>query len=92
MSDDNRFKTPHEKLLEKAEEVRKRKEMEVVECEKCGTEVLKDSLEEAIDTAEDHIEKRHDGERVATVNGIVPPSDETAEKVKETIEEITEDG
>lgn len=78
------------KMKKEAEKRRERAEKEVVACEECGTEVLYDDIEEAVETAERHDEKRHDGERTATVNGIPVPSDDLAEAAQEAVEKLRE--
>jgi len=80
---------PLEKLKRDAEEARKRQEKEVVSCPECDTEVLKDDLKAAIAIAEGHDESRHDGERTAEVNGMLPPSDELVEAAEQAINEVT---
>lgn len=82
------FKTPAEKLLEAAAENAKRREKEVVECPECGTEILKDTVEEAIETAEDHDESRHGGERTTLVNGMLVPSDDVVSAAEDAMETI----
>jgi len=61
---------------------------EQVHCPECGTSVTKDTVESALKVAEHHDAKRHDEERTALVNGILPPSDEVAEAAKEAVETI----
>jgi hypothetical protein len=77
-------KHPLERLKEQAEEAKKRREKEIVSCPECGTEILKDDMQEAIETAESHDEQRHDGERTTLVNGILPP--EFTEEEKQMIQ------
>jgi len=88
----DRFTTPLKRLKQAAEERRKRSEKEIVACPECGTEVLKDDIEDAIETAETHDESRHDGEPTTTVNGIVPPqfSEEEKEQIQDAVETIRE--
>jgi len=76
------------KMKKAAEKHRERQENEVVECPECETEVLYEDIEEAIEAAETHDEKRHDGERTTTVNGLLPPSDEVAGAAREVVEQI----
>lgn len=76
------------KLQREAERRNERAEKEVVSCEACGTEVLKDDLEDALEAAETHDRKRHGGRRTAEVNGIAPPRDETAEAAENLVEEL----
>ena len=59
-----------------------------VSCPVCGTTTTTDSMEDAVETAERHDEMQHGGERTATVNGILPPSDKVAEAAKEALEYI----
>lgn len=88
MSDTSSSDTEHpvhplerlKKSLEKAEE---RAEKERVHCPECDTTVWKESVEEAIEAAENHDEKRHDGDRTTKVNGMLPPSDEFVEAVED---------
>jgi len=79
-----------EKLKQEAEEQKKRREKEVVHCPECDTEVLKDSIEAAVEAAETHDESRHDGEPTTKVNGIVPPefSEEEKEQVQEAVRSL----
>lgn len=79
---------PFEELKKKGEEIRKRRESEVVSCPECGTEVLKDTIEEAVATAEEHDEKRHDGEHVSRVNGVPVPGDEVVEAAQNVVEKL----
>lgn len=76
------------KMKQEAKRREERAESEVVACPECGTEVLKDDLEDALDTAETHDDKRHDGERTAMVNGMLPPSDDLAEAAQKTVEKL----
>lgn len=78
---------PLEKLKQEAEKKRERREKEVVHCPECGTELLKDSIEEAVETAEKHDKSRHDGERTTKVNGLVLPSDEVIESIEHVTQE-----
>lgn len=81
---------PLERLKQRAEEQRRRREKEVVQCDECGTEVLKNSIEEAVEVAENHNESRHDGESVATVNGIRLPdfSEEEKQQIRDGVEKL----
>ena len=65
---------------------------EEISCPLCGTITTTDSIEDAVETAKNHDEMQHDGERTATVNGIIPPSGEVAETAKETLEIIQSAG
>lgn len=84
---------PLEKLKQQAEEAQKRREKEVVACPECGTELLKDSIEEAVDTADKHDEKRHDGEPTTKVNGIVPPqfTEDQKEEIQDAVRSLQAD-
>jgi len=83
-------KHPLEQLKEQAEEAKKRREKEVVSCPECGTELLKDDIEGAIETAESHDEQRHGGEPTTQVNGIVPPefSEDEKQQIREAVESL----
>ncbi|MFW6435904.1 MAG: hypothetical protein ACOCY1_05930 [Halovenus sp.] len=85
--------TPLQKLKKVAEEKEDRREKEVVACPECGTEVLKDDIEVAIQVAENHDEQRHDGKRTATVNGIVPPrfSDDEKQQIQDAVQSLAEE-
>ncbi len=82
---------PLEKLAEEAEKQRKRAEKERVHCPECGTELLKDSIEEAVETAEKHDDSRHDGERTTKVNGMLPPGDDVVEAAQELFGGVASD-
>jgi len=87
------YLTPfHKKVMEAAEEAKERREKEVVACDECGTELLKDSIEEALDTAESHDEQRHGGEPTTTVNGMVPPqfSEEEKEQIQKAVQKLAD--
>lgn len=83
-------------LTQQAEKARKKREKwegkEVLACPACGTKTPKEDMESAIEAAERHDEKRHDGERTATVNGIVPPelSEEQKQTIQDTMDAIQE--
>jgi hypothetical protein len=76
---------PLEQLKKQAEEARQKREKERVHCPECGTTVWKNSMEEAVATADTHDEKQHDGEATAKINGILPP--QFTEDEKEQIQE-----
>lgn len=78
---------PLRRLKKQAEEQNKRRDKEVVHCPECGTEVFKDSLEAAVETAEAHDESRHGGEPTTKINGIVTPkfSDEQKEQIRDAV-------
>ena len=63
-----------------------------VSCPVCGTTTTTDSIEDAVEKAENHDKMQHDGERTATVNGIIPPSGEVAEAAKGALEIIQSTG
>jgi hypothetical protein len=71
---------PLDRLKQQARGVKKRQEKEVVRCSEAGTEVLKDSIEEVIETAKTHDDQQHGGEPTAEVNGIIPPQFSEKEK------------
>jgi len=79
-----------QRLKEEAEEAEKRREKEVVHCPECGTELLKASVEDAIETADSHDENRHGGEPTTRVNGIVPPqfSEEEKEEIQDAVRSL----
>lgn len=79
---------PLDRLKQKAEEINERRKKERVYCPECGTEVLKESIEDAVETAETHDEKRHDGERTTKVNGLLLPSRKTVEAAQEFVEKL----
>lgn len=87
------FKHPLERLKEQAEEARKRQEKERVHCPECDTTLWKDSMEEAVETAEKHDESRHGGEATTEVNGIVLPSftEEEQSMIQEAVEEFKDE-
>jgi hypothetical protein len=82
------------RLKKQAEEQRERREKEVVHCPECGTEVVKDSIEAAIETAETHDESRHDGEPTTKVNGIVPPefSEDEKKQIQDAVRSLDAGG
>lgn len=47
-------------------------------CPEYGTSVTADTVRSALDVAEHHDAKRHQGERTAMINGMLSPSDEVA--------------
>lgn len=77
-----------EKLKKEAKQAQKRREKEKVHCPDCGTTLWKDTLSEAVSTAETHDEKRHGGDTVTKINGITPPS--FSENEKENLREAVE--
>lgn len=79
---------PLEKLKQEAEKKQERREKEVVHCPECGTELLKDDIEDAVETAEKHDESRHDGERTTTVNGMLLPSDDVVEAAEDALSKL----
>jgi len=82
---------PLEKLKQKAEKKRERANKEKVHCPECDTTLWKETMEEAVETAENHDESRHEGERTTKVNGFLLPSDElvnAAEDALETIQDL----
>lgn len=80
------------RIKEKAKKLEERREKVVVACDDCGTEVLKEEMEDALEVADSHDSMRHDGERFATVNGIKPPrfSEEEEQEINDTLEEVLE--
>lgn len=84
-------KHPLEQLKEQAEEAKKRHEKEIVSCPECGTELLKDDIEEAVNTAESHDQNRHDGNPTTKVNGIVLPelSEEEKQQIQDAVEKLS---
>jgi len=89
MTDENNNPVdPFEQLKQEAEQIKEKWDKEVVNCPECGTEVLKDNIDEAVATAETHDAERHDGERTTFVNGMLLPSDEVVQAANETIEHL----
>lgn len=78
------------RLREQAEEAKKHREKEHVECPECGTELWKDNIESAVETTEQHDEKRHGGEPTTLINGILPPqfSEEEKQQIENRVEEL----
>lgn len=60
----------------------------VISCPECGTRARVGSLEEAVEKAENHNEKAHDGENTAKVNGIPLPSDELVGAAEDFFEKV----
>jgi len=89
-NDIDRATHPLKRLKKQAEEAEKRQEKEVIYCPECGTEVLKDSVEAAIETAKKHDGERHDGKATTKVNGIVLPqfSDENKAKIQQAVRSL----
>lgn len=83
---------PLQRLKEQAEERMERAQKERVHCPECGTEVLKDTVEEAVETAETHDEKRHNGKRTSKVNGILIPSDKVARAAGKAVQKLRDGG
>jgi len=81
---------PLEKLKREAEKKRKRQEKEVVHCPECDTEILKNTIEDAVATAENHDNRQHDGEATTKVNGMVLPSDDVVESVEHALRTMEE--
>lgn len=79
---------PLKRLKQEAEKRLRRQEQERVHCPDCGTTIWKDSIEAAIETAENHDEKRHDGEQTTTINGVPVPSGNLRAKVEDAAPEI----
>lgn len=84
------MKTFTEKLQEQAEELKKKREQEKVHCTECDTVVWKDTIDDAVETAESHDESRHDGEPTTKVNGIVPPTftDDEKEQIQNAVNAV----
>jgi len=78
------------KQAREAKEAKERQEKEVVHCPECETELLKDSVEEAIEAVDTHDEKRHGGKPTTRVNGIVPPqfSEEEKKQIRDAVRSL----
>lgn len=91
-SGDNDIPThPLERLKSNAEKSSERREKEVVRCPECGTEVLKESFDDAVETAINHDENRHDGEGVTQINGMTVPSDDVAAAAEDALDYLNTD-
>jgi len=69
-----------QRLKQQAKPANEECEKEKVHCPECGTTVWKNSIEDAVEAAEKHDRRRHDGETKTKVNGITPPSFSQDEK------------
>ena len=72
----------HLSVREKVKLAEEHKDDELVHCPECDTTVWKDTVEDAVETAEKHEESRHGGEPTVEVNGMLLPSFSEEEKVK----------
>jgi len=77
---------------EELEKQRKRANQIEVHCPECDTSIWKDDMEAAVDKAESHDEKRHDGEATTEVAGLVPPSftEEEKEEIQDAVQMFEE--
>lgn len=81
---------PLEKLRERGEEIQEKADKTKVHCPECDTTLYKDTIADAVETAEDHDESRHDNDRTTRVAGMLPPefSEETREQFREVLAAI----
>lgn len=80
---------PLERLAEEARKANERRSKHKVRCEACETEVLKDDLDAAVETAEDHDDRNDD--HTITIGGMPLPSDELAEAAENLVKELRGD-
>lgn len=65
---------------------------EKVHCPECGTSTTSPTMEDAVETAETHDERMHDGEQTTLINGVPVPSDDVAEAAKEALRHLDPEG